>query len=377
MDQQEPVPPSLELAHDELEAIVQRATQSHAAQVVSWQVNQLTGGRETVSRIYQVDVQAQVPTSRQLVRLPLILKRVGMTPERLASTHWNYWLREAEAYASHSLTRLPASLAAPQCYGINRSEDVVWIWLEHVEASSVAQWTEAEIGPVCYELGRFNGAYLTDNALPTGAWATRDWLRQYVATTATYIEQLPNLQQHPLVGRAVDSQLLPELLRFVEEREHWLSQLESLPQVFCHQDIHRGNLFLSSALASQLQMVAIDWSFAGIAALGQELASILFTNRHVPNIFALATQQYTAGLRAVGWQGDEATVWWSSASTTALNYGVAMVGLFIEQLLDEQKHAQLVDGFGSTIEHLPPRVNRWIEFGLNYANVARGITNAK
>jgi hypothetical protein len=66
---------------------------------------------------------------------------------------------------------------------------------------------------------------------------------------------------------------------------------------------------------------------------------------------------------------------WSSAVTAALNYGVAMVGLFIEQLLDEQKHAQLVDGFDITIEQLPPRVNRWVEFGLHYANVARRITN--
>ncbi len=42
-------------------------------------------------------------------------------------------------------------------------------------------------------------------------------------------------------------------------------------------------------------------------------------------------------------------------------------------LLDEEKHAELVDGFGITIEQLPPRVNRWVEVGLDYADLARKI----
>jgi len=41
--------------------------------------------------------------------------------------------------------------------------------------------------------------------------------------------------------------------------------------------------------------------------------------------------------------------------------------------LDEEKHAELVDGFGITIEQLPPRVNRWVEVGLDYADLARKI----
>ena len=235
------------------------------------------------------------------------------------------------------------------------------------------KWTEVEIGAVCFELGRFNGAYLADTALPTGAWATRDWLRRYVTLNATTIEQLPQLQDHWLVGQSVSPQLLPDLLRLVAEREQWLSLLDSLPQVFCHQDIHRGNLFLTRPSPDATQLVAIDWSFAGVAAVGQELAAIFFTNRRLPNIYELATQNYIAGLRAVGWQGDETTILWSSAITAALNYGVAMVGLFIGNLLDEEKHAELVAGFDITIEQLPPRVNRWVEFGLHYANLARKI----
>lgn len=378
MNQQDPLSLSPKLTQGEVEAVVYCAIPSLKAKVISWQVNKLSGGREVISSVYQVNVQLQGTTNQQLTTLPLILKVVSATVERLAPTHWNYWLREADAYGSHYLTQLPASFAAPQCYGIDRHENEVRIWLEHLGTSSENAWAEKEIGTVCYEMGRFNGTYLSESKLPTGDWVSQDWLRQYVTTYAIYIEQLPDHQQHPLVGHSVASHLLSDLLHFVEEREDWLRQLESLPQVFCHQDIHRGNLFFTNTLTSRLQLVAIDWSFTGIAALGQELASILFTNRRLPtNVFALATEQYINGLRSVGWQGDERLVLWSSASATALNYGMAMVGQFIEQLLDPQKHAQLVDGFNSSIEDLPPRINRWVEFGLNYANLARHVMDTK
>lgn len=365
--------PSLTLEREELTTVVRRATDTPTAQVVSWRINQLTGGRETVSRIYAVDVKVALPMRAQPVDLRLVLKLVRMTAERRSPDHWNYWLREANAYASGALADLPPGLSAPACYAVEIHDDVAWIWLAHMSGEQETNWTEIEIGAVCFELGRFNGAYLADTALPTGAWATRNWLRQYVAVNVPYLEQLPQLQDHWLVGQSVSPQLLSDLLRLVAEREQWLGLLDNLPQVFCHQDIHRGNLFLTRPSPDATQLVAIDWSFAGVAALGQELAAIFFTNRRLPNIYELATQNYIAGLRAVGWQGDETIILWSSAISAALNYGVAMVGLFIGNLLDEDKHAELIDGYGITIDQVPPRVNRWVEFGLDYANLARKI----
>src|SRR4051794_12612363 len=162
-------PHALEYVSEELEAVVQRATQTEAAQIVSWQVAPLTGGRETVSAIYRLDVQVRVPRKHSPIVVPLVLKLVRMTPERRSSDHWNHWLREAEAYASGTLARLPAGLAAPACYGVYQHGDSVSIWLEYVAPSPAAQWTEADVGTVCYELGRFNGAYLRERTLPTGA----------------------------------------------------------------------------------------------------------------------------------------------------------------------------------------------------------------
>jgi thiamine kinase-like enzyme len=176
-----------------------------------------------------------------------------------------------------------------------------------------------------------------------------------------------------LVGRAVAPRLLPDLLRLVDEREQLLNQLDGLPQVFSHLDAHRGNLFVTATPMGEQRLIAVDWSFAGVAAVGQELAPLLFTNRRVPAIYELATQSYVAGLRAVGWQGDEATVLWSSAVTTTLTYGVAMVGLFIGNLLDERQHADLAGGFGVAVEELPPRATAWVEYGLHYRDLARQL----
>jgi hypothetical protein len=72
-----------------------------------------------------------------------------------------------------------------------------------------------------------------------------------------------------------------------------------------------------------------------------------------------------------GWQGDETAILASGAASVALTYGIAMVGLFISNLLDERQHAELTAGFGDSIEKLPPRANTWIEFGLHYAALAK------
>ena len=116
--------------------------------------------------------------------------------------------------------------------------------------------------------------------------------------------------------------------------------------------------------------VAIDWSFSGIGGIGQDLGPLLYMNRRVPNIFDRSISQYGLGLGAAGWQGNTADVSWSAAISAALTYGVAMVGLFINNLLDEREHQPLVDGFGDAIEQLPQRARAWIQTGLHFHALA-------
>ena len=77
--------PILELERSTIEAVVQKATQSQAAQPTDWRVSKLTGGRETESSIYRVDVDVNRPNS---ATLSFILKVVRMTAERRSTSLW-------------------------------------------------------------------------------------------------------------------------------------------------------------------------------------------------------------------------------------------------------------------------------------------------
>jgi len=49
------------------------------------------------------------------------------------------WDREGQAYVSGLLETLPEGLAAPRCFGVDRHDGTLWIWLEYV-ADDSPQW---------------------------------------------------------------------------------------------------------------------------------------------------------------------------------------------------------------------------------------------
>src|SRR5215207_8452267 len=120
------------------------------------------------------------------------------------------------------------------------------------------------------QLGRFNGAYLTERPLPAAEWLSRDWLRSWLAEGAAAIDQLPRHRAHPLLGRIYPAELSAELKNLWKRRDILLAALDRLPQVLCHQDAFRRNLFLRSG-----QLLAVDWAFLGVGPLGAELAPLV------------------------------------------------------------------------------------------------------
>ena len=90
------------------------------------------------------------------------------------------WDREGEAYASGLLETLPRGLAAPRCFGVERREGTLWIWLEHV-ADDVAQWDVARYALAARHLARLGGEFLAGRELPTSEWLSRGWVRSWSA----------------------------------------------------------------------------------------------------------------------------------------------------------------------------------------------------
>src|SRR5438309_914968 len=88
------------------------------------------------------------------------------------------WDREGEAYASGLFETLPRGLAAPRCFGVERREGTLWIWLEHV-ADNAAHWGVERYALAARHLGRLGGEYLAGRALPTSEWLSRGWVRSW------------------------------------------------------------------------------------------------------------------------------------------------------------------------------------------------------
>jgi hypothetical protein len=183
-------------------------------------------------------------------------------------------------------------------------------------------------------LGQFNGAYLTGRPLPTSSHVSHRWLRAFVETFAPAFAQLPELRDQSLVRRCWPGALLDRVLELWAERTVLLDALETLPQTFCHLDAHPRNLLLD---ATSQEIVAVDWSYAGIAAIGSELASVVAASAcfydaepdQLTQTDLVSFDAYVAGLRAAGWHGDRRAVRLGFTTAVALHYGLFPMGFFL------------------------------------------------
>lgn len=186
------------------------------------------------------------------------------------------WDREAEAYASGLLETLPNGLAAPRCFGVERHESTLWLWLESV-ADDASEWDIARYALAARHLGRLGGEYLAGRELPTHPWLSRGWIR---AWSAYFSRSLPaildddSVWRQPVVVELFDPPARDELRALWRDRERWWSELDRLPLTLSHLDAFRANL-MSRTTRGRAETVAIDWAFVGIAPLAADVATLI------------------------------------------------------------------------------------------------------
>jgi hypothetical protein len=176
-------------------------------------------------------------------------------------------------------------------------DGTTWLWLEDVAGEADAAWPVSRYGLAAYHLGLFNGSYSGNTALPNHPWLSRNWLRGWIEEAAPFIDALAEHRDHPNVVQMYD---VDHILGLWRDRHRRLDYLENLPQTLCHLDAYRGNLFSRRDPSGQEQTVAIDWAFAGHAAFGEELASLVAASvalGHVePERMRSLRQQYSRGI---------------------------------------------------------------------------------
>ena len=148
------------------------------------------------------------------------------------------WDREAEAYASGLLETLPRGLAAPRCFGVDRHDGTLWIWLEDI-GDDAATWDVARYALAARHLGRLGGEYLAGRELPDHTWLSRRWIRSwsaYFSRTLPAILDDDGVWAQPVVIDQFHSGARQDLRTLLRERERWSSALDRLPLTLSHLD---------------------------------------------------------------------------------------------------------------------------------------------
>jgi hypothetical protein len=294
-----------------------------------------------------------------------------------------YWRRELLAYGSALLKDLPGGVRAPLCYGVSEGARNGWLWLEQVQESAPVQWTFDHYQRAASHLGQLAGAYLRGKPLPDYPWLCRSLFRTFYEDGGwwerfTDPASPDNAWQRPLVQAVFPNPLPQRVRRIWQEKEGFLSALERLPRVFCHNDAHRCNLMWVTGAAGQEELAALDWAFCGPGALGTDLGELVGTTlsyfavhpRQAVDLEAAVLEGYLGGLREAGWQGDERLPRLGYLLSLALYWGGTLPCEVALQQPGETK-VDPIAKFGSPLEKLLPGWTLLAEFALDRAEQAR------
>lgn len=307
-------------------------------------------------------------------------------------TDFNYWKREALAYQSGLLDDLAPGLVAARCYGVGEQPDeTVWLWLEDIKGEPGATWPLSRYALAARHLGRSQGPYLTDRALPDKPWLSRNWLRQWRAHRLVSVRNEANIAllsnhdtwQHPLVRRAYPVPVGEQILTLLHESISLVDAVEHLPQVLCHLDFYSRNLLSRRTPGGDEQTVALDWAFAGIGGIGEDAGQLTATSagfgdvppEQFPELDRHVFAGYLAGLREAGWQGDWRLArlgYCAHAAARWLPHAIMPIAV----ALDESKHVRWEEFYrrpiGDAVEHM----GHFIRFMISLAGEARRLQNS-
>jgi hypothetical protein len=368
-----------------LTPLVQRVLNREDAKILHWQYQPLTGGVELESSLYRFIGDAR--TRSGTILWAMILKIIRSSAEdNNDPLSFRYWRREALAYQSGILNDLPGGIAAPRCFATEeKPEGAYWIWMEAVKDESGDTWPLSRYGIVARYLGRFNGAYLVGKPLPNQLWMTRQWLRKYLDHAAPAVDRLIHSMDHPLIRRCLPGISADFIQKIWNERIEILGIIESLPKTFCHQDAFRRNLFFQHMPEKEPQVVAVDWSYSGIAAVGEEIAPLVHASLSfgaVPAEDAFRLEQivldgYMDGLRDAGWQPNPDMIRFSYAATIYWRYAIGgFAGEMVPWLLEESYHAAIEQAWGKTMEQLADETASsigWVNYIYDQASKLKAV----
>jgi hypothetical protein len=294
-------------------------------------------------------------------------------------THWYYWRREVCAYESGLLQSLPGGWRAPVCRLIaGRPDGSVALWLEDLGGETPASaWPLERYEIAARHLGRMQGAYLAGRKLPDDTWLSRNWLRDYLRQRdgdAQFIGATDGWA-NPILASTFPAPPTDRVRRQRADQSRFLDALDALPRTLSHLDLHPANLFSSGDAFT----TAIDWSFIGLAAVGEDAGNLVpdavldfhVAAADIDELYELVWRGYAAGLADANVRDAEALARLGMAATIAAKY--AWIAPAMLRAIAERRELLNRRPIADSLEWWAPA----IAFILERADEARALTRAR
>jgi hypothetical protein len=345
---------------------------TEAVDDVDWHMAEINRAAVNPVTIGLYHVYGRVRVSDQTRDFSLILKAI-QSPANIGlphfgggddQTHWNYWQREPSFYGSDLLGQLPEGIAAPRCYGIQQWDGrVIWLWLEAVEYGRGDLRQLDDLGFLAYQLGRLNGKFAHPTRLPQVAWLGKDtntqWLQQLggLANPLFTGDGRPNWE-HPVLRSLFPPTGHNPYRQFWRAIDRFTVILQELPRTWCHGDGAPGNFKIRQTGSGSKEIVALDWAMTNIGVLGEDVAQLIYGSYEFfaadqwHGLIQTLLNRYLAGLREMGWQGEERQVWLGYAITLLIRYGIFQFYLIGLELNGDQEAIPLTDQHNEAAQFL-------------------------
>ena len=249
----------------------------------------------------------------------LVRKRIGRhdagAPEHwLASDephHWNYWRREAEAYASEPLRRSleGTGLEIPAAVIDDDDHDGLTLWIDFVGGIPGTDFDLGDHQALARGLGRWQAGPPLDEP-----WSSRGFIRSYSASKPAPYHLVDDDEPwaQPIIRDCWPGSLRAGWRRLLERRERLLEVLEHLPRTRCHLDVWASN----AARRPDGTVALFDWSFCGDGARGEDIGNqvpdgvfdLFWPAERMAELETAVFGAYLDGLRQAGWDGDHREV---------------------------------------------------------------------
>ena len=320
------------LCADDITPAIRRQRGRDIDALISWSAHPLLGGGGEGLGVWRVRGTALI--DHTVEEWSLVLKG-WKAPERdIDPAAFDDPHREVSLYRSGMLNDIPDGIHAPRYLGdLERADGSFWVWLEDLATVPQPLWNTERYMMVARQLGRFSGSWIANRPLPDHPNLSRNWLRQWVEASGPPKEAIARTSGDALVQQSYPPRAVDAYNRLWEERESHFAVLDALPRTFAHLDVFPRNMFFRPRAGGDDEIVLVDWSFAGIAGLGEELVPLVPASAvlmQIPisearHLLGGVLDLYIEGLRDTGWDGDADLVRSGYERAVVLRYGLGAV----------------------------------------------------